>query len=133
LERDIGGTDSKPLGIISFAHGEQGLKRVITRDNEASKVCQELSTEVEEDEKEVCCSKAENDIDLGDRGLLFEVVQEGILGKLNTESSATLCRMHDGEINANREESPVVVWAQMMRNGRNRGGSRLPTYLLVKI
>lgn len=41
-----------------------------------------MSTDVEEDEEEVGGSKSEEGVDLGDGGLLLQVVQDGVFGEL---------------------------------------------------
>jgi len=46
---------SQPLRIISLAYTEQSLKGVVSWDSESSKICEELSCNVEEDQEEVDC------------------------------------------------------------------------------
>jgi hypothetical protein len=58
------------------------MKRVITRNQETGKVNQELAGDVEEDKKEIDAGKTEDGVDLGDGGLSFEVVEEGVFGEL---------------------------------------------------
>ena len=70
------------MGIISFAGTEQSFEGVVSRNDKASKVCEELPAEVEEDEEEVGRDNTEEGVDLGDRSLLLEVVQKWILGEL---------------------------------------------------
>jgi len=70
------------LSIISRTRGKQGLKRVITRNQETGKVNQELASDVEEDEEKVDADKTKDGVDLGDGGLSFEVVEEGVFGEL---------------------------------------------------
>jgi len=72
----------EPLRIIDLAHAEQGLERVIPWDQESGEVHKELAANVEEDEEEIARDQPKDSIGLGDRGLLLQVVQDGILGKL---------------------------------------------------
>lgn len=58
------------------------MKRVITRNQETGKVNQELASDVEEDKKEIDAGKTEDGVDLGNGGLSFEVVEEGVFGEL---------------------------------------------------
>jgi len=69
----------EPLGIISFSDTEQGLERIVTRDYETSDIGKELTADVEEDEEEVGCDQTEECVDLRDRSLLLEIVQDRIL------------------------------------------------------
>lgn len=68
------------LSIIDLASGKQSIKRVIPRDQEPGKVDEEFSSDIEEDQEKINSDKAEKGIDLGDRGLLLQVVESGILG-----------------------------------------------------
>ena len=70
------------LCVINLAGAEQGVQRVVAGDDEASNVDKELASNVEEDEEEVEAGETENSIDLGDGGLLLEVVEGGVLAKL---------------------------------------------------
>jgi hypothetical protein len=65
---------SEPLGIVSLAGGEQGMERVISRNDEASQVGQELTTEIEDDKEEIESSQANDCVDLRDRTLLLKLV-----------------------------------------------------------
>lgn len=76
------GSYSEPLGIITLSNTEKGLKRIVAWDYETGDIGKELTTDVEEDEEEVGCDQTEESVDLGDRSLLLEVVQDRILGKL---------------------------------------------------
>lgn len=58
------------------------MQRVVARDDEAGDVGQELAAEVEDDEEEVQGDKTNDGVDLGDRGLLLEVVESRVLGEL---------------------------------------------------
>jgi len=75
-------THRQPLGIIRLARAKQGSERVVSGDDEAGDVGQELAAEIEQDKEEVERSEAEHGIGLGDRRLLLEVVQDGVLGEL---------------------------------------------------
>lgn len=70
------------LSVIGSTSSKQGMKRVVTWDEETSKVDQELASDVEEDEEEVDANETQDDIDLRDGGLSLQVVQGGILGEL---------------------------------------------------
>lgn len=66
---------SQPLCIVRFADAEQGLQRIVSRNDEARQVDKELSSNVEEDEEEVEACEAEDDVDLGDRSLGLKLVE----------------------------------------------------------
>ena len=72
----------KPLRIIRLASREDGLHGPVGREGEASGIDEELAGDVEEDEEEVEGTKTEHDVDLGDGGLRFEVVERRVLGEL---------------------------------------------------
>jgi len=82
LKRDSTMTYRQPLGVVGGAGGEQGMQRVVGRDDEADGVDEELGGDVEEDEEEVRGAKAEHDVDLGDARLLLELVQVRVLLEL---------------------------------------------------
>jgi hypothetical protein len=67
------------LSIVSLAGAEQSFQRVISRNDEAGEVDEELASDVEEDEEEVQGEKAEDDIDFGNRRLALEVVEGRVL------------------------------------------------------
>lgn len=73
------------LGVIYFTRAEECLKRVISRDHKAGQVDEELSSNVEEDKEEVETGKTQDSIDFGDAGLLFEIIEELILGQFLVE------------------------------------------------
>lgn len=73
---------SQPLGVVLLGLGEQGSERVVAGDDEASKVGEELTTQVEDDEEEVKGNDTDDGIGLGDTNLLLEIVQGGVLGQL---------------------------------------------------
>lgn len=73
-------TYCKPLGIVTLAHTEQSLEGVVSRNHKSSKVGQELTTNVEEDEEEVGCDKTEESVDLWNGCLLLEVCQGWVFG-----------------------------------------------------
>lgn len=75
-------THCQPLGVVNLAGTEQGLKGVIARDDEASQIGQELTTEVEDDKEEIQGTGSENCIDLRNRSLLLDVVKGRIFGEL---------------------------------------------------
>jgi len=73
---------SEPLCIISFANTEKGLQRIVSWNHEAGEIGQELTPDVKEDEEKVQPDETEKGINLGDRSLLLEVVQDRVLRKL---------------------------------------------------
>jgi hypothetical protein len=75
----------QPLGVIDLAGGEEGLERVVARKDEASKVDEECTAEVEEDEEEVETAQAKDHVDFGHAGLLLEIVEHLIFGQLETD------------------------------------------------
>lgn len=80
---------SQPLGVILLRVGKQGAQRVVARNDEARKVCEELAANVENDEEEVESSEADDGIGLGNAQLLLEVVQGGVFGELCNSSVST--------------------------------------------
>jgi len=72
----------QPLSVIGGSGAEQCLDTIVSWNDETSRVDEEFSGNVEEDEEEVDSTETENDVDLGNRGLLFEVVESSILGQL---------------------------------------------------
>jgi hypothetical protein len=70
------------VGVIGLALGEQSLERVVAGNEEASKVDEELASNVEEDEEEVEGTETEDDVDLGDGALLLQVVEGRVFGQL---------------------------------------------------
>lgn len=75
----VGGTH---VGVIGLAGGEESLERVVAGDDETSEVDEELSSNVEEDQEEVESAETQDGVDLGDGGLLLEVVEGRVLGQL---------------------------------------------------
>ena len=70
------------MGVIGLVLGEESLERVVAGDDEASKVDEELASNVEENEEEVQGTETEDDVDLGDGALLLKVVEGRVLGQL---------------------------------------------------
>jgi hypothetical protein len=70
------------LGVINLAGAEQGVQRVVAGDDEASNVDKKLASNVKEDEEEVQASETQDGVGLGDGCLLLEVVEGGVLAKL---------------------------------------------------
>jgi len=64
----------EPLCIVRFADSEKSFQRIVARNHEPGNVSEELASNVKEDEEEVRRDQAEEGIDLGDRGLPFQVV-----------------------------------------------------------
>lgn len=80
------GTYCQPLSVVNLACGEEGVQRVVARDNESGNVDKELSSDVEEDEEEVEAGKTEDHVDLGNGGLLLKVVEGGVFGQLEDDT-----------------------------------------------
>jgi hypothetical protein len=74
----------QPLGVVDLAGGEKSLEGVVAREDEAGKVDEECTAEVEEDQEEVQAAQAEDHVDLGHAGLLLEIVEHLIFGQLQT-------------------------------------------------
>ena len=72
----------QPLSIINLVIAEQCLHGIVAREDKAGEVDEELASNVEEDEEEVETDEAKKDVDLGDVGLLLEIVQRRIPAKL---------------------------------------------------
>lgn len=79
------GTHGQPLGVIALAGGEEGLEGVVGGDDEAGGVDEELSSNVEEDKEEVEGAEAEDNVNLGNVGLLLKLLQLRVLGQLLVE------------------------------------------------
>jgi len=71
----------QPLSIVDLACAEKRIQGVVSRDDEACKVDEELSTDIEKDKEEVDSDEAEECVDLRDTGLLLETVERRVLGK----------------------------------------------------
>lgn len=74
------------LSVVDFAGAEERIQRVVARNDETGNVDEELAGNVEEDEEEVQAGETENSIDLGDGGLLLEVVEGGVFGQIINET-----------------------------------------------
>jgi len=70
---------SEPLGIIGLAGRENSFERVVSGDDETSKVGKDLSSEVEENEEEVEADNTKDGVDLGHGCLLLKVVEDLVL------------------------------------------------------
>jgi len=81
-EESINNPVCQPLSIIGLATAKQCLEGVVSWQDEAGEVHEELAANVEEDEEKVESDKAEEDVDLGDIGLLLEIVEGRILAEL---------------------------------------------------
>lgn len=75
-------TYSQPLSIIRSIMREEGVERVVARDDEASKVGEQLAAQVEDDEEEVQRSETDSAVGLRYAGLLLDVVEGGVFGQL---------------------------------------------------
>jgi hypothetical protein len=78
-------TYGQPLGVITLLRSEESLEGVVGRDDEAGGVDEELSSDVEEDKEEVEGAETENNVDLGNVGLLLKLLQLRVLGQLLVE------------------------------------------------
>lgn len=74
------------LSVIDLACAEQSIQRVIPGDDESSDIDKELPRNVEEYEEEVDRGESQKGVHLGDRCLLFKVVEHRVLGKLYVDS-----------------------------------------------
>jgi hypothetical protein len=88
----LGTTYSKPLGIVDRAGGEEGVQRIVCRNGEANGIDEEFGGNVEEDEEEVQGAESENNIDLGNGGLLLKVIEDLVLAELRKETHVSLRR-----------------------------------------
>jgi hypothetical protein len=79
-------THGKPLSIICLVGSKQRTERIVSGDNEAGDVGQELAAEVEDDQEEVQGAEAKHSIGLGNRRLPLKVVESGVLGELRHRS-----------------------------------------------
>ena len=70
------------MSIIDLVTAEQCFKRVVSGNDETGKVDEELASDVEEDEEKVETDEAEEDVDLGNAGLLLKVIEHRIPAKL---------------------------------------------------
>jgi hypothetical protein len=77
------------LGVVDLAGAEQGVEGVVAGDDEPSNIDEELASNVEKDEEEVEADEAEDGVDLGDGGLLLEVVEGGVFGQLHHSTVST--------------------------------------------
>lgn len=75
-------TYRQPLGVVNLVGTKERIQRIVSGNNEPGKVHKEFAADVEEDQEEVEADEAEEGVDLGDTGLFLEVVEDGILGKL---------------------------------------------------
>ena len=81
-QEGVGDPVGQPVGVIGLVLGEESLERVVAGDDEASKVDEELASNVEENEEEVQGTETEDDVDLGDGALLLKVLKGRVLGQL---------------------------------------------------
>lgn len=86
-------TYGQPLRVVLLVVGEESSEGVVSGDDEAGEVGEELATEVEDDEEEVKSTNTDDGIGLGNAGLSFQVVERGILGQLSLR-----VRMSDARI-----------------------------------
>jgi len=81
-EECIGNPVRQPLSVVNLGGAEQRVQGVIAGNDEAGNVDEKFASNVEEDQEEVESAETEDHIDLGNRRLLFQVVEEFILGQL---------------------------------------------------
>jgi hypothetical protein len=86
IEECIDDPVGQPLSIVNFACAEQGVQGVVSRNDKSCKVHEELSTDVEEDQKEVDSDESEEGVHLGDAGLLLEIVESRVFGQLSRDT-----------------------------------------------
>lgn len=77
------------------ARRKEGVHRVVTGDDEASKVGEELATEVEDDKEEVESTEADEGIGLWHARLALKVVKGGVLGELR-EAVLAIGQLREG-------------------------------------
>lgn len=82
LARGLTKTYRQPLRIVILVLSEEGTEGVVSGDDEARKVGQKLTTEVEDDEEEVKSDDANYGISFGNTSLPLQVVKRGVLGQL---------------------------------------------------
>lgn len=70
------------MRVIGFVRREESGHGVVSRQHKASKVGEELTAQVEDNKEEVEGAQADHAVDLGDRGLLLQVVESRVLGQL---------------------------------------------------
>lgn len=75
----------QPLCVVDLAGTEESFERIVARQDEAGEVDEEGTAEVEEDEEKVQTTETQDHVDLGNTGLLLEVVEDFIFGELETE------------------------------------------------
>lgn len=97
-------TYSEPLGIILLGSGKEGIERVVSGEDEASKVGEELAAEVEDDQEEVESNETDDGISLGNAGGLLEVVEGRVLGQLLRQVSYA-------------KSNDAVAWPTCLRSG----------------
>ena len=97
----------KPLRIITLVRAEERFERVVSRDDEARDVNKEFAGDVKEDEEEVERAQAKYQVYFRYRGLLLEVVERRIAGKLISAVSAS-CMI--GEAFEHCAVCPVACW-----------------------
>jgi len=110
-EEGVDNPISQPLCIINLAGAEQCIERVITWNQKSGEVDQEFTGNIEEDQEEVKTDQPEEGIDLGDRGLFLEVVQDGVFGQLLIDLSdlvlGFVLERHGGDSGRLRKRSRV--------------------------
>jgi len=72
----------QPLRVIGLTCAEKGVEGVVAWEEESGKIDQELSSDVEEHQKEVDSNQAEESVDLGHGSLSLEIVEHLIFGEL---------------------------------------------------
>jgi len=75
----------QPLSIIGTPSRKQCMKGIVGRKDKADGIDEELGGNVEEDQEEIHGTKAKDDIDLLDTGLLLEFIERAIFTELLIE------------------------------------------------
>jgi hypothetical protein len=66
------------LCVISLPSAKERIHRVVTWENKSGSIHEELAGDVEEDKEEVYTSESKEEVNLRDRGLLLEVVENRV-------------------------------------------------------
>ena len=72
----------QPLGIVFFVGREERIERVVTGNDEAGQVGEQLAAEVEDDQEEVEGTDTDDAIGLGNARSPLDIVEHWVLGQL---------------------------------------------------
>lgn len=89
------------MGVVNFGRAKQGSQGVVAGNDEAGQVCQQLTTEVENNEEKIESSNANDSVDLGNRRLLLEIVEDRVFAQLQINDQfwpikETCCDRNEG-------------------------------------